>query len=944
MNKLKIISSVCIVLFLSACAKDRVVTLQSLNDRELVVEEKKLDKISRDEVMQSYHKYLDEAPANHPMYKNALNRLADMEMMAGDEKLFQLKEEKYQEAFEVASTSHDLQGSNNYANAINLYEDLLSANPNDKRNDWVLYQLARGYEQLGKIEKALEVLTQLVKKYPRSEYFVESQFRRGEINFILGEFEAATNAFSLVLRKGKNTEYYERALYKYGWSLFKQDRYERALDAFFAILQQMPVVYDLQEKIDTRALSKVEKEMLDDIFRAINLCISYAGGVNYASKYFDKYAQLPFEYEVFNRLGIYFVEHERVKDAADAFGVFVHRQPYHPMSASLQIQRIEVYDKGRFGRSALEAREEFIQNFGVGTEFWYRQNSSTKAILRMQVKTILNELSEFYHARLQKNRKNENFVQATHWYQQYIKMFPGDEDAARKQFLLGELYSEKKLFANAAVAYEKAAYGYDVHKYSHESAYAAIDAYNKALKEVSKNERPEWQGKLLDASIKYLQAYPSDKRALAVRVKVAEDLFALKRFDEAEANARLVLSSNKSSNKFKMAMHIIIGHIAFEREDYLLAQSSYQKSIDFGIKNKKLKREVDKRLAASTYRQAEAMKASGNLIAAAEGFLAVSAVSPRSGIGAQAEYDAATTYVNLKEWKKAIQVLESFRAKYPRHKLQSGVPVKLAVAYEEVGLFSKAARETLSIGEASNDQQLKREAFWSAANLYEKGDNKKLAIASYKKYVRAFPKPVEQALEGKQKLIDLYYSRGQLKKRKYWLKNVVSTYDRYKGELSERSLFIIANASVILADEMMASYQKTKLKLPLKKSLRKKKRLMKQTLRAYEKVADVGVAEFTTASTYKVAQIYQELGQSIMSSQRPRRLSAEEREEYDLLLEEQAFPFEEKAISIYETNLHRISQGVYDQWIQQSISKLGELQPARYKKEEVHNEMYTALD
>ena len=944
MKKINIISSVCIVLLFSACAKDRVATLQSLNDRELVIEEKQLDKVSRDEVMQSYHKYLDEAPANHPMYKNALNRLADMEMMAGDEKLFKVNEEKYQEAFEVASTSTELQGSKNYANAINLYEDLLSANPNDKRNDWVMYQLARGYEQLGKIEKALEVLTQLVKKYPRSEYFVESQFRRGEIYFLLSEFEAAEKAFSLVLRKGKNTEYFERSLYKYGWSLFKQDRYEHALDAFFTMLQQMPVVYDLQEKIDTRALSKVEKEMLDDIFRAINLCVSYAGGVDYASKYFDKYTQLPFEYEVFNRLGVYFVKHERVKDAADAFGVFVHRQPYHPMSASLQIQRIEVYDKGRFGRSALAAREEFIRKFGVGTEFWYRQNSSTRAILRMQVKTILNELSEFYHARLQKNRKNESFVQATHWYRQYIKMFPGDEEAARKQFLLGELYSEKKLFANAAIAYEKAAYGYDVHKYSHESAYAAIDSYNKALKEVSKDERSEWREKLLQASIKYLQAYPADKRALSVRVKVAEDLFALKRFDDAVINAQLVLANNKSSNKFKMAMHVIIGHIAFEREDYLLAQSSYQKSIDLGIKNRSLKREIDKRLAASTYRHAEAMKESGNLMAAAEGFLAVSATSPKSRISAQAEYDAATAYINLKEWKKAIPILEGFRAQYPQHKLQSGVPIKLAVAYEKVGMFSKAARETLAIGESSNDQKLKREAFWSAANLYEQDDNKKLAIASYKKYVRAFPKPIEQAMEGKQKLIDLYYSRGQLKKRKYWLKNVVTTYDRNKDGLSERSLFIVANASVILADDLMAAYQKTKLKLPLKKSLKKKKRLMKKTLRAYEKVADVGVAQFTTASTYRVAQIYQELGESIMSSQRPKRLSPEEREEYDLLLEEQAFPFEEKAISIYETNIHRIPQGVYDQWIQQSISKLGELQPARYKKEEMHNEMYTALD
>jgi len=932
------------LLILSGCARDKVVTLQSLNDRELVVEEKKIKKVTRDEVMKSYHQYLEQAPANHPMYKNALNRLADMEMITGDEKLFQQKEEKYQEAFEVAATTSSTQGSSNYSNAIVLYEDLLKANPDDKRNDWVLYQLARGHEQLGEIEKALDVLTKLVKQYPRSEYFVESQFRRGEIYFLLADYSNAEKAFSLVLRKGKNTDYYDRSLFKYGWALFKQDRYEHALDAFFIVLQHLPVVYDLQEKIDTRALSKVEKEILDDVFRAINLCISYAGGVNYAGKYFDKYSKLRFEYEVFSRLGDYFVKHERIKDAADAYGVFVHRQPYHPMAASIQIQRIEAYDKGRFGRSALKAREEFVNNFGVGSEFWYRQNTSTKAILRMQVKTILNELSEFYHARLQRNRKNENFVQATHWYQQYIKMFPGDSEAAKKQFLLGELYSEKKLYANAAIAYEKAAYDYEKHEFSHESAYAAIDAYNKALREVSKTERQEWRGKMLVASMKYLKAYPNDKRVLGVRVKVGEELFSFKRFDEAYEQAAIVLADNKSSNRFKMAMHIIIGHISFEREDYLLAQSNYQKALDYGIKKRSLNADINKRLAASTYRHAEAMKASGNLMAAAEGFLSVSAVSPASKISIQAEYDAATAYVNLQQWNKAIEVLEGFRKKYPQNNLQSGVTVKLAVAYEKAGLLSNAGRETFRIGESSSDTKVKREAYWSAANLYELDGNKRSAIATYKKYVRAFPKPLEQALEGKQKLIELYYSRGQLKKRKYWLKNVVTSYGRSKGKLSDRGLFITANASIILADELMASYKKAKLTLPLKRSLKKKRRLMKKTLKAYEKVANVGVAQFSTASVYRVGEIYQELGYSIMNSQRPKRLSAEEREEYDLLLEEQAFPFEEKAISIYESNLARMSEGIYDQWIQQSLNKLGELQPVRYKKEEIHSEMYTSLD
>jgi len=305
---------------------------------------------------------------------------------------------------------------------------LLVANPNAPRNDWVLYQLASAYEKLGKLENALGSLNQLVKQYPTSEYFLEAQFRRGDIHFLLQDYLRAEQAFKSVFTQGKASVYYEKSIYKYAWSLFKQENYEGALDAFFVSLQTLPVVYDLQEKIDTRALSKVEKDMLNDIFRAINLCISYGGGIKYASNYFDKYSKQPFEYEVFKRLGDYFIEHDRIKDAADTYGVFVTRQPFHPMSSTLQVSRINAYDSGRFGRSALIAREEFVNKFGVDTEFWKRQNTSTKAVLRSQAKSILYELSEYYHARLQRNRKNvENFNNAVHWYQQYIKTFPGEE-------------------------------------------------------------------------------------------------------------------------------------------------------------------------------------------------------------------------------------------------------------------------------------------------------------------------------------------------------------------------------------------------------------------------------------------------------------------------------------------------------------------------------------
>jgi hypothetical protein len=69
-----------------------------------------------------------------------------------------------------------------------------------------------------------------------------------------------------------------------------------------------------------------------------------------------------------------------------------------------------------------------------------------------------------------------------------------------------------------------------------------------------------------------------------------------------------------------------------------------------------------------------------------------------------------------------------------------------------------------------------------------------------------------------------------------------------------------------------------------------------------------------------------------MESDRPPGLSGETLVQYDILLEEQAYPFEEQGISLHETNIARIDAGVYDSWIEKSMQQLAILVPARYAK------------
>ena len=99
----------------------------------------------------------------------------------------------------------------------------------------------------------------------------------------------------------------------------------------------------------------------------------------------------------------------------------------------------------------------------------------------------------------------------------------------------------------------------------------------------------------------------------------------------------------------------------------------------------------------------------------------------------------------------------------------------------------------------------------------------------------------------------------------------------------------------------------------------------------------------TTAATFGMAELYRKLGSDLMTSERPKNLDADAKEQYDVLLEEQAFPFEEKAIELHETNAQRTGDGVYDEWVQRSFDVLAKLKPARYAKTEISEDYVPTL-
>src|SRR5688572_4024719 len=211
------------------------------------------------------------------------------------------------------------------------------------------------------------------------------------------------------------------------------------------------------------------------------------------------------------------------------------------------------------------------------------------------------------------------------------------------------------------------------------------------------------------------------------------------------------------------------------------------------------------------------------------------------------------------------------------------------------------------------------------------------------RFVVTYPTPVADSVEARQKLADIAGTSGQLDKQRYWQREIINA-DRTAGAgRTDRTQYLAAKSTLALASPTRDAFRDIPLALPLKASLAKKRKAMEAALGAYKSAADYRVAEVTTQATFEIAEIYRKLGQDIMKSERPKKLAAEQLDEYNSLLEEQAFPFEEQAISTHEINTKRVREDVYDDGVKKSFAALAELKPGRYGKTEMMSASLDAL-
>ena len=919
-----ILAALAVVPSFSTAATQKPATIKDLENQPVDVNTDPPKNVDAAKTMESYKRFLDLNAGDAALRSEALRRLGDLNLESSESERI---------ARELA-TNEGLRATE----AIHLYTALLKAYPKYERNDSVLYQLARAYELNAQADKALASLDRLVAQYPNSRFMDEAQFRRGELLFTDKAYPKAQAAYEAVIKIGSSTAFYNQSLYKHGWSLFKQGENERSLDSFAGVLDsELVSKNDPNKMIEIDTLTRANRELVEDTFRVMSITYSYLDGPKTIAEFVKHRKPRPYSYLMYTRLGDLFMEKERYTDAADSYRAFVVQDRNNEKAPLLEMQAIEAYAKGGFPQLVLQGKREFVQNYSYGTAYWRGRDPQSEPKVVAVLKTNLRDVAQYYHAQAQRTKDVADYQEAAKWYRSYLTSFPDDPGSAVTNYLLADTLFESRQYLDAAQEYESTAYHYGNHEKAAAAGYASIVAYGKQEETLSGEPKAALHRKTIDSSLKFAQSFPAHPESAQVLTRAATDLYAAKDYPRAVAAAEALLAKQPAVDAAKQRIAwTVIANSNFDQGVFDKAETGYTHAQALMAANDPERPVIVERLAASIYKQGEQKSKAGDGAAAVEDFLRVAALAPTSKVRASADFDAAALLITQKQWDRAIVVLEGFRRNFPQSPLQTDVTRNLAVAYLESNHPGQAALEFEQIAASPQESpEVQREATLQAANLYDKAGNSAKSRAMLEAFVKHFPQPLNPAMEARSKLSAIAAKAGDFSGRDYWLREIIAADHAAGAARTDRSRALAAKATLGFAAPVRDEFKSIKLVVPLKKSLAEKRKAMEAALKAYEGAADYQVAEVTTAATFESAELYRQLGKDLMSSERPKKLNKDELEQYDVLLEEQAFPFEEKAIKLHEVNVARAKDGTYDEWVQKSFTALAQLNPGRYGKVEI---------
>jgi cellulose synthase operon protein C len=638
--------------------------------------------------------------------------------------------------------------------ALERYQRIIDEFPASEYVDDALYNIAY-IKNLSQSEndrlEAIMLYKTLIEKYHASPFVPEAYWAVGEYYFYRtpSETQNARNYYSELVNY-PDTPWYSRGLYKIGWCYFREANYPQAIDYF---TQTVVASTDSAKS----AKDVLYSSMLDEALQYISVCFAQdstewsGSGVPAAVAFvksdsvrYNTYGKRVLEY-----LGdIYKDQSGKFPKAAEAYAAYLDLYPSDAKAPWVQEKVILTYAlcERDFIR-AYEEKDRIFAQYHHGTE-WDKANpdKTIREGADVLIEKYYNQNIVEAIGRGLQNSDQALLTSAVQMSRNYLDEFPTGPNAYLVNYNMAILLDQYAGQSDAAFAeYIKVSKDYPDSTHRKDAAVSAVIIAKKLMDVTGQVPADSLRGKPLDdAETKYvagvdnyLTYFPKGEEAELFMLNAGAIFYKHGMYPDARGYYSRLLTDFPEGQRRADAYKYIMNSY-FAEGNYPDAEK-VAKEIQVAGFDSTLVASAKTRQAESVYLNAEGIKTSGSLIAAAEEFRRAALETPDYAQADKALFESGLTFQEAKSWKDANDVYLLLVQRYP----QSDLADK---ALYNVGFNSKSELNDPATAAATFERlateypqsPLAQDALRNASVNYTEAQNWAGAIRANTGYVAAF--------------------------------------------------------------------------------------------------------------------------------------------------------------------------------------------------------------
>ncbi|HEY3494245.1 MAG TPA: hypothetical protein VGK73_06150 [Polyangiaceae bacterium] len=838
----------------------------------------------------------------------------------------------------------------------------------------------------GKPDEALGRFNKILEWFPKSRFVADAHMMRAEHEFTkdVPDYQNAFNEYEKVLQY-KDTDLYDIALFKSAWTLWRLGKPEEAARRFLKVFQSTEEGSRKRKRgelaeLQSEALKNLvavfvedEKNRAEDMYKFL----VQAGGDKFAGTIVRALAEALYDQAQYER-GI------------EAYRLLLKLEPTSPDAYKYSLQIAAAHSTMENWKALEDDYKKTLRDYveplpakpgqrPVERSAWLAvQTPETKAAAERAVEKQLREDAVGLHAKAQADKiSRSEFEAAATLYRVYLSRFSSGGQAYDVSYNLADIcFYRLEDAICAADSYLGAVRMNPKGQYSRQALFNALaslevaraNEFEAAKKAGKKQEETPTDKKLTEAMELYVRTYPTDKQIPELLFRQGKLYYDYEVYDPAVRQFGLLLEKYPNDKLSAGAGELILD--SFNRsKDYQNIETwarRLKKAPSFQTPAQQSR--LDGLIVGAMFKQGEQLAEKNDHGAAAAAYLRAAQEFPREPRSAQAAVNAeveARRAADLETLGAAAALL----VKHHKDRPEAAQGCWIAAStYQEVGLFSDSANYHAIIADNFPKSEHHKDAAFNAVLLRTTVGEHGKAIASGESFRRQYPKDeladevtflMGKAHEkaGKNKEAEALYDRysknargadsqiealvrlaivkkGDERGMAQALERAGQVYGQNRGRLSDRGKYYAAKARYMQGEAILRQYATVTIEgdvKQLKTRLKKKSELLKKAADTFLATAEMGVAEWTTASLYQIGFTYESFSKALLNSPPPSSLSADEKELYQQSIEEFVVPIEERALEAYESGWQKaIELGIFNSWTAKMREALGRLNAELY--------------